>query len=42
MLGWLMEGGLDKSSIAFGGDSTNVNTGVNARVIRKMEPHLGR
>ncbi|KAG0718100.1 hypothetical protein GWK47_007861 [Chionoecetes opilio] len=42
MFAWLKERGFDKTLLAIGGDSTNVNTGVKAGVMRKLELHLGR
>ena len=39
---WLKKRGFDKTLWAIGGDSTNVNTGVRAGVMRKLELHLGR
>lgn len=39
---WLKERGFDKTVMAIGGDSTNVNTGVKAGVMRKLELHLER
>ena len=39
---WLQEKGFDNTLLAIGGDSTNVNTGVNAGVMRKVELHLKR
>ena len=42
LFAWLKERGLDKTVWATGGDSTNVNTGVKAGVMRKLELHLRR
>ena len=42
LFAWLKERGFDKTLWAIGGDSTNVNTGVKAGVMRKLELHIGR
>lgn len=42
LFAWLKEWGFDKTLWAIGGDSTNVNTGVKAGVMRKLELHIGR
>lgn len=42
LFSWLNDRGFDKTVWAIGGDSTNVNTGVKAGVMRKLELHLGR
>jgi hypothetical protein len=42
LFAWLKERGFDKTLQAIGGDSTNVNTGVKAGVMRKLELKLER
>ncbi|KAJ8387960.1 hypothetical protein AAFF_G00147510 [Aldrovandia affinis] len=42
LFAWLKERGFDKTLWAIGGDSTNVNTGLKAGVMWKLELHMGR
>ena len=42
LFAWLKDRDFDKTLRAIGGDSTNVNTGVKAGVMRKLELHLER
>lgn len=42
MFAWLKDRGFDKTLFAIGGDSTNVNTGLKAGVMRKLELYLER
>jgi hypothetical protein len=42
LFSWLKERGFDRTLWAIGEDSTNVNTGVKAGVMRKLELRLDR
>ena len=42
LFAWLKEQGFDKTLWTIGGDSTNINTGVKAGVMRKLRLHIGR